>query len=301
VHLTDVLTEDFDIPSIVSISNTKNGSGNTYLVSTDAEQYIAKVNERVDFLRIYEKSYRALVCNGLRMSAIIKTKSNGLCTRDGVSLYEYLAGESHRVLDAPQTASAMRYVNKFNEVLRGGSFSPDEIETQNAWDIAKSVKFLSKSFLNDYLPQFTGGGKAELTEAIAVLSENDDMLKARPCQLIHADLGADNFIFNGNDAVSIIDFTPEYANEWYSVCQFLYWNLFWQKENAAWAEIEPYLRVYSADYEKDMISLCLIKAAVYRLAAPITDAINNGTANRLKMGKRVDILKNMLALRAELN
>jgi len=192
----------------VSICATKKGSGNTYLISTDNKKYIAKMHERVDFLRIYEKSSQALIRNGFRMSRIIKTKSNDSCTDDGVALYEFIDGDCLRVLNWTQTRNAIRYVKKFNEVLRTVSFSSEEIENKNAWDFAKSIDFLSGYFMNKYRPLITDVCRIELITAINILLTNKDKLDNQPRQLIHSDLGADNFVFCGNEVESIIDFTP---------------------------------------------------------------------------------------------
>jgi len=75
--------------------------------------------------------------------------------------------------------------------------------------------------------------------------------------------------------------------------------LFWQKDHVTWVEIEKFLQVYNNDYEKDIILLFLIKAAIYRSAAPIIDAINSGTINLLNLEKRMNILKNVIGLRME--
>ena len=299
MNLNGIIAENYDIPPIVRLSATENGSGNTYLISTDTKKYIAKINERTDFLSIYAKSYQVLICNDLQMSAIIKTKNGDLSTDDGVALYEFIEGTSLLAMDLPQMKSAIHYVHRFNEILRTVSFSPDEIENKTVWDFAKSIDFLAGKFMNEYLSLFSGEGKTELITAIHILITNREKLEAQPCQLIHSDLGSDNFIFCNNQVLSIIDFTPEYANEWYSLCQFLYWNLFWQKNHVIWMDIEQFLCMYNCGYEKDIILLFLIKAAVYRLSAPIADAINNNRTDSIYLEKRIEILKNILILQTE--
>ena len=301
VSLRDSLTENFSISPIKSIGDTQMGSGNTYLVSTETGQYMAKLGERMDFLRIYEKSAQALTRKGFCVGRIVKTRRNELCTNDGVTLYEYIEGDCHSTLDKVQTEKAIHYVKAFNKALGTVPFLPDEIENKTVWDHAKSVDFLSGPFMKTFLPSFDGEGKAELIAAIHKLQKNRDMLDAQSHQLIHSDLGADNFVFSGNEVVSIIDFTPEYANEWYAICQFLYWNLLWQKARVAWPEIEETLDAYGSGYAREAVALLLLKAAVYRVAAPIMDAVDRGTLDGLNLGKRMHILSNVLSLQAELD
>lgn len=296
MNLYEIITHNYSIPPIISIVPTEKGSGNSYLITTKEKAYIAKTEERTDFLYLYEKIYNELIENNFYASLLIKTKNKRLYTKERISLYEYLEGDTLDVLDFTQMKNALFYIHKLNRVFKNIPISPLEIDVKNVWDYAKSIEFMEGPFSQNYLPHIAGEHKVQLTNAINILVINKKKIAQLSCQLIHSDLGADNFLFCKNDVLSVIDFTPEYANEWYSICQFLYWNLFWRNDNVTWGEVDLYLTSYENNYSRDTIQLLLVKAALYRIAAPVADMLDRGGTAYLRLRKRFDILKNIMEL-----
>ena len=114
-------------------------------------------------------------------------------------------------------------------------------------------------------------------------------MEKAPKQLIHSDLGPDNFLFNGDDVYSIIDFTPEYENEIYSLCQFCYWNYFWisiENEQLINDCLKIYYQRNASEVEKKIFNIFMVKAALFRVAGVIM-AGNKNLDNRFNILKRV--------------
>ena len=54
MELHEIIEKNYDLGHIIKIEKTKNGS-KAFLVETKRQKYIAKINERIDFVHIYEK------------------------------------------------------------------------------------------------------------------------------------------------------------------------------------------------------------------------------------------------------
>jgi len=208
--LHEIIEKNYNIGAIAKIEKTTNGSGNTYMIETNVGKYIAKVNERIDFVSIYNKVERALNSLGFIQSCIIKTTKNKIMASEGVVLYEYINGENHLVLSEAQSNNAIKYMKEYNKALKMVPFNKEEISVINYWDKARSLDFIIRE-----LPTLTNKLQLEeidrknICETINILTNNKLALEKQGKQLIHSDLGADNFIFQGNEVISIIDFTPD--------------------------------------------------------------------------------------------
>jgi hypothetical protein len=112
-----------------------------------------------------------------------------------------------------------------------------------------------------------------------------DSITKLPKQLIHGDLGADNFLMCGNMVTSIIDFTPQIASEIYGLCQFLYWNVLWQEESTA--SLHTWAKVYSEEVDKETFDCCMLQAALYRVVGPLLNGVTT-------VNKRVQLLEVVL-------
>jgi Ser/Thr protein kinase RdoA (MazF antagonist) len=169
-------------------------------------------------------------------------------------------------------------------------FVPEEIKEFNIWDKAKSLDFLINRFEYKNL-SLEQSNILLIEKAIQILSDNIDMLLKIPKQLIHSDLGPDNILFKNDSVYSIIDFTPEYENEIYSLCLFCYWNHFWNSTGGD--SLENWLKIYYdrtvSKTEKELFQILMIKAALFKIAGALMsgkmDLTNRfNILNRIVMG-----------------
>ena len=246
----------------------------------------------MDVVTIYNKVESVLTEKGYILSKIIKTNADELLTQESVVLYTFIFGEIYKNLTKRQTENAIKYIKKFNTGLSDIIFDPQEIKDLDVWDKAKSLDFLINHFVYTYFP-LEDENIMLIKKAIQTLTNNKKILSEASKQLIHADLGPDNFIFKNDEVYSVIDFTPEYENELYSLCQFCYWNYYWvsteDKEDERLMDdlLKTYYDRKALDTEKEFFKILMIKASLFRIAGPLM----NGNIN---LEKRFDILKRVI-------
>lgn len=299
MNLHMLIKKNYNIDSIKKIEKTKNGSGNTFLVETNSRKYILKINERRDFVKIYDKVEKKLNSFSLLQSRIIKTNKNEIMTTEGVVLYQHIEGENHSILNKIQSKNAIEYINKYNEALKLVPFEKNELCIKNQWDKARLMGYITNEFpiLMTKL-QLEKKCKKNINDVINILLINKAKLERQNKQLIHSDLGADNFIFQGNKVVSIIDFTPDYNHEVYSLCQFIYWNYLWSSSSINIEVINDYLRLYSSyscrKSEDNVFYLLLLNSALYRIVGPLANMYDRGNKDYSRLEKRFLILEKLL-------
>jgi Ser/Thr protein kinase RdoA (MazF antagonist) len=299
MELIDVIVKNYDLDTITKVSKMELGSGNTFLIETGQNKYIVKTNERVDFINIYDRVQNELNLRNLVQSKIIRTNKNKVVTSEKVVLYEFIEGNCYSTLNDCQISNAIKYIKNYNAVLSTVPFSEYSLKSKNHWDKAKSVDFIISEFPK-YLPQIhmDDEDKESIYDAIIILQRNKEKMAMQQKQLIHSDLGADNFVFRGDEVISIIDFTPEYNHEVYSLCQFIYWNYLWCNQNINKHEITGFLRTYSVQEAEDIefFYLLLIKAILFRTIGPLLDLLNKKIKDLDGIKKRFMILNKLLTI-----
>jgi hypothetical protein len=299
MELHEIIENNYNLDTIIKIEKTKNGSGSTFLVETKNEKYIAKTNERIDFVQIYEKVQNKLNQLNLLQSRIIKTNKSVVMTSEGIVLYEFIEGDNFTTLSKIQCENAIKYIKEYNKALSFVPFNNEELIIKNHWDKAKSIEFIVNEFPN-FLKEIELEiqDKKNIYEAINILSKNKGRLSRQKKQLIHSDLGADNFIFRNDKIASIIDFTPEYNHKIYSLCQFIYWNYLWYAPNINMDEINNYFGVYNfdsdIDIEEDIFHILLLNSALYRIVGPIIDMFSRNIKDYSGLKKRFSIINELL-------
>lgn len=299
MELHKIISENYSFKSIIEIKKTKNVSGNTYFIETKQEKYVVKINERIDFVNIYDKVQSILNQMNLLQSRIIKTNEGMLMTSEEIVLYEFIDGNNYNTLSKNQFENAIKYISKYNEALKLVPFKNEEIALKNHWDRARSVEFIIDEFPK-YLHELEINYeyKENIYNAISILYKNKGKMSNSNKQLIHSDLGADNFIFKNYEMISIIDFTPEYNHELYSLCQFIYCNYLWDNSNINKDEINNCFNIYNfdgnIDIEIDFFYLLLINAVLYRIVGPLMDMFNKNIKDYSRLKKRFVILSELL-------
>lgn len=299
--LQEIIENNYSLEPIIKIKKTKNGSGNTYFIKTTGEKYIVKINERFDFVHIYDKVETKLNQMNLLQSRIIKTNQDLLMTSEGVVLYEFISGDNYTMLSKVQIENSIKYIRNYNKALSLVSFKNEELIIKNHWDQAKSITFIVNEFPNILSElELEIRDKKNIYDAINILSKNRDCMEMQYKQLIHSDLGADNFIFRNDQIISIIDFTPDYNHELYSLCQFIYWNYLWYNLTINRDEINYFFRVYNhgndLEIEEDISYLLLMYSALYRIVGPLLDLYNRNIKEYKGLEKRFFILEELIKL-----
>ncbi len=274
MNIKEHIEQHFNV-SVLEIRPTSNGSGMTFDIITRTGRYIAKLGERSDFLSVYRKVWPVLEEAGLKQSHIVYSD-------DILTLYEWLNGETEKLLTPEKMGNAVLYIKRYNEVLKQISSDEIKIQRMNAWDDAGSL-----SFLLDEFPQTVHYSTFPCAAyVIKCLTKGREILENLPKQLIHSDLGADNFLFIDDKVNAIIDFTPQIAPEIYGLCQFLYWNVLWKEENTC--SLLKWAAMYSEQINREVFYLLMLQTALFRVVGPLL----NG---RSDLEKRTVLLEELLS------
>lgn len=289
----------YDIGSVISVEPTSRGSGSSYVVKTPSACYILKTAERADFTSIYAHAWPLLNENHLRAPRIIRTNSGALMAENRWVLYEFLPGDTLDALNAKQRASALRSMRSLLHALRGFPLS-HPIERVNHWDLAKSYGFIAHKFLPRYGEPLPESLHAAINPAISHLRHFEPRYNALNKQLIHADLGPDNFLFSGDEVSAVIDFTPEYAPELYSLCHFVYWNDLWQVERITRGQIQAPLNEYCGQETPDLLCetfhFLFLQCTLFRAIGPLLDMLHQTPPNFDQVNKRIELVHSVTRL-----
>ncbi len=302
MDIVSAVERNYDIGSVNKVVKTEYGSGNTFIVHTHTAKYIAKFNNRNEHIAIYDKIQNVLNKNGIKQSRIIKTKAKTLMTSEGMTLYEFIEGQTYECLTELQLMNAFKYLKKYNKALSEVAFKESDLPCINHWDKAQSIDFIINDFV-DLLSKINlrSVDKEYIYYAQNILRVNKNKINSLKKQLIHSDLGADNFIYDGDEVIAIIDFTPEYENEIYSICQFVYWNYLWEKVLYSKEDMDRFLHMYddSEQGNETIYYLFLLKSILFRIVGPLLEKIHNSDHHYKGLEKRFLILINLLSLKKQ--
>lgn len=307
MSIQDILKNEFDVCEILELRDMSK-SNPCYHIVTTGTSFVFKQVDRLDFLKVYHKVQNVFNNKGLVQGKLIPTKEHELMSRTGFSLIEYVPGEALEKYNDEQFWSIIKYLYKYNQILREVPFKATELEEVNNWDKLKSVEFMCHK-VEEILNQFELEEKTQflLRSAKKALSDHTDYFNRNNKQLIHSDLGPGNIVFcDKNKIQTIIDFTPEYENELYALSQFLYWTCLWEfSESTSLNRIRSTLKVYFNNDVQQEISEglfpYLLKACLFRIMGPILNDTQIGVLNMSKIQKRMKALEKLFEIRQEIN
>ena len=278
------------------------GSGVCRLVVTGQGSFVYKQVGRPDFVAVCDRVQKILNVNGLVQALLVPAKDGQLMQPDGFSLFEYIPGDAPMEYTDDQFASAINYLRKYNEALRLVPFDPAEVLRLNVWDEVRSTEYLCSQVESLIIQaELEAPTQSLVRRAACLLRDGCDRLSCLPKQLIHGDPGPGNLIFDGSEVRTIIDFTPDYENEMYSLAQFLYWTCLWRFEQPrSHDRIEEALRMYPkptgvhSQDRKDAMFAHLLKACMFRIMGPALSMLRSGTLKPERISRRLSALERLL-------
>ncbi|WBW95130.1 phosphotransferase [Oceanirhabdus sp. W0125-5] len=296
MDIKNLVKEHYEIGLITDIKKTTFGSGNTFIIETENEKYIAKVNNKANEIKIYNDIQKLVSLSGIKQPRVILTKYKELITPFGLVLYEYINGETLAEFDDQTELKALNYMFKYNQELKKIHIEENEFQIENDWDRIKSLDYVCNevpkriSDLN-IEPKF----KEELLSGISVLSKYKIFLDNMDKQIIHSDLGADNFLVSNREICAIIDFSPEINNELYSLAHFTYWNYMWRAEKFEKKVINGYLDNYyeqnNSKNHKQEFYLLLLQASIFRVLGPLFEISRSKSQDFSRLDKRMELMR----------
>lgn len=307
MNIEQSLMQEFGLDHIRSTSLLPGGSVNCHLVVTSDQSYVYKPAGRADFVRVQDRMQRALNERGHLQARVIPTRTGQLITSDGHTLLEFIPGEVPERFSQGQLQSVIRYSHSYNRALSSVPFAPEELAQDSIWDKAKSLDFIcSQAESAGYLAALDGADSHLLSQAICLLRDQTTLLQALPQQLVHSDLGPGNVVFAGERVRTIIDFTPDYQHELYSLAQLLYWTCLYEWDDASLERLKAALPIYYGgdgaltEQNKFLLFIQLIKACLFRVIGPLLQMIETKNLHPSRLTKRLAAVRTLLDLQPEL-
>jgi len=251
---------------IDALAVSKHPSKDVWLIKAENEIFVLKDNQRYDFLTIEEEANQVLERHHIVTRKIIKNNLGYLCT-GSFALFTYVPGTYKDNFNMDEIDSSLTFLAEYNKAL--AKVSKHEIDKINEYDEVKEIDYIVNTLpleIDSYQADLYQ--KAMLKEAVQVITDNKDLLESLPKQLIHADLGADNFLFYKNAIYSIVDFTPDYDAEEYALAEYVYWCIY---HNETW-DYEKINNIKNSYFKKSGLKdnnafyPLLVKAALIRVA-----------------------------------
>jgi Ser/Thr protein kinase RdoA (MazF antagonist) len=297
IGIAQLIRDYYDIGNITTVKNTAFGSGNnTFIVETDNNKYVAKLNSKFYEIEIYNRVENQLRSSIINQPSIILTNSGQLMAPRGLVIYQYVQGNTLTHFDKDMEKKALRYIYQYNQELKKVSIEDRDLLVENDWDRIRSLDYIFYEAPERIMDlDFNYQWKELLLGGIADLSNHRHHLKTLNKQLIHSDLGASNLLVLDDEICAVIDFSPSINHELYSLAQFVYWNYLWRAKKLNKEDIDQYFNDYYrlSDSEEDKRAFCLllVNACVFRVLGPLFEMSPSNDQDYGKLEKRFELLR----------
>jgi homoserine kinase type II len=296
-----VLTE-YSVGEVIAAGPVPAGSDLARRVVTGRGSYLLKPAYRQADVELQAEVATLLTARGIRQPRLEPTRSGGYVTRSGYFLQELLPGVSPTRPTPAQTTAAMRHVAAYHLALGElpVSYEPDR---GSLW-----VRVTDPDFLLAELPGLLArNGLADRAPGLALdyLRRSQAGLAALPRQIVHGDIGPDNFLMTGDEVIALVDFTPHLQPVLFAAATALYWFHVYGQPHvgpdqlranmATMAEVRPW-----TDAELALWPAALVLEALRRLATPLELAREHAAAVGPRLGERLAAAEAVARLLPEL-
>jgi Ser/Thr protein kinase RdoA (MazF antagonist) len=214
------LAREYDLGGVISFEPLAGGGADVRRITTERGSFVQKRAGRPQDVELQAEVAEFLSARGIRQARIRPTWAGALISADGSYLQEYLPGTITTRPSARQAAAAMRYIGAYHHALAAlaSSYEPDPA---SLWTRVADPGFLLRTLPGLLARYDIPSGPAQ--SGLTALAAARDRLEALPRQIVHGDIGPDNVLMDGNQVVSIIDFTPYHESAVFGACTALYW------------------------------------------------------------------------------
>jgi homoserine kinase type II len=296
-HVQTVLAE-YELGELLDAQPLSAGSPAARKVTTTRGVFLLKPGYRAADVELQAEVARLLTARGFRQPRVVPTAAGGVLSNAGFVLLEWLPGAAPADPTSAQVAAAMRHVAGYHVALGQlpVSYRPDP---ESVW-----TRVADPGFLVDSLPGLVARyelANQDTDEAIGYLDRSRAGLAALPRQLVHGDIGPDNFLMDGDVVVSLVDFTPHWDSVLFAASTALYWFHVYSAAEvserrlaaslAAMAERRPW-----HDAELALFRAGLVREALRRLATPLELSRQASTDPGPSVGPRLAAVRKVVRL-----
>lgn len=211
---------EYDIGQFLAAETLPAGGPANRKVSTSAGTFLLRPGYRAADVALQAQVAPLLTARGFRQPLVVPTAAGTLVTSAGQVLLEFLPGSMTVDPTPAQVTAAMRHIAGYHRALGElpVTYQPD---AGSPW-----VRVADPGFLLAELPGLLdryGLADAGTDAALACLDRARADLAALPRQVVHGDIGPDNVLMDGDEVVSLIDFTPYLESVLFATSCALYW------------------------------------------------------------------------------
>jgi Ser/Thr protein kinase RdoA (MazF antagonist) len=211
---------EYDLGDLLAAETLPAGHRDNRKVTTTAGTFVLRRAYRSADVQLQAEVSPLLTARGFRQPRVVPTAAGTLVTRSGYWLAEFLPGSMSLNPTTSQVTAAMRHIAGYHVVLGELplSYQPDP---SSMWSHAADPDFLLAE-LPGLLDRY-GLADDDTDEALACLQQAKPALAELPRQLVHGDIGQDNVLMDGDEVISLIDFTPYRESVLFATSGALYW------------------------------------------------------------------------------
>jgi Ser/Thr protein kinase RdoA (MazF antagonist) len=312
------LLREYDLGALIGTTPLSGGSTEVLRVQTERGCFVLKPAYCRPDVELQARTAGYLSDRGFRQALVIPTRSGSVVSDTGHFLQQFLPGNVALTPTERQISAAMRYIGAYHRELADlpgpstpvanlpgpstpvanlpGPSTPVANLPGPSTPLADSVwqRVADPGYLVRTLPALLArhglGGRDELA-ALDALERARPRLAELPAQLVHGDIGPDNVLMDGDEVVSIIDFTPHFESALLAAGTALYWyHVYGQlavdadRLRQSVAELGAQ-RPWTAE-ELALWPAALLREALRRLATPLVLAAEADAEPAPSLGRR---------------
>ncbi len=284
----DGIAREFDLGSVIGAAQLSGGGPEVVRLRTNRGDFVIKRPwDRLD-VEVYAEVEAQLNREGIRQAHQLRRPDGELLSSSGHSVQEFLSGTIGDRPGPVQTANTMTHLAEFDRALAGVEVPAALAGRDTVW-----ARVVRPGYLLEQLPTLIARhapawlDPAPVDRLLAALEAGADDLAAEPTQLVHGDLGPDNVLYDGDDVVALIDFTPFHDSVLLGLTSAVF---FFQVQGVpsppARAELTASFDAYvsgGGKLDPAVAWTALVREALRRLATPLAVAEDRGTPLREEM------------------
>jgi len=309
------VAQEYALGDLLAASPVAEGNAAGYRLRTSEGLFFVKKDAGADqaMLRLHRAVEQALTNKGVKQARLLAAPTGNLISAEGFVVYEWLPGSTARELNDAQFKNYILYLARYNDALTTIPLdqSTVAIEALTGWDNprrkAGSLEYLLGPFLEDLQAMPLSRNVRRTAErALAVLSDLQKTQSDLRKQLVHSDVGPGNILFERDEVVAIIDFTPAYESHLYALCVSLFWHCVFPKAgDLPLHRVKKAVALYEsshglADSEKQSFFGLFVKAVTFRLFARLIVNQEGGGFTAKSIDYMSRCLRGVLDARSEL-
>lgn len=268
MSVLSAVANEFQLGTVRDVRRLDGGSADVIALTTTSGKYVVKPVRQRHELELYAHVEQTLNQRDVRQPRLIPHPAGGYLSTSGHCVQEFFPGEISERPTPARSASLMRYLARYDAALREVPI-PAWIQSQDTvWTRVVSPRFLLAELPG--LATATDTDPETIRDGLARLGAAADRIDALDTQLVHGDHGPGNVLYDGDEVVAVLDFTPFRESVAFSVCTALYWHHVYGLGEPARDRIRADLESYGDSREwTNLVPALIVREALRRFATPL--------------------------------